>query len=388
MKKILDYRGIDEIISEASLNKKLKNKKLIVKFGCDPTRPDIHLGHVVGLRLLKRFQEAGHKVIFLIGDYTTRIGDPSGRNSTRPILSEEEIKQNAKTYFEQVGKVIDIAKIEIRYNSEWLGQLSFADLLKLSSLFTVSSIIERDDFEKRLKNGQEVGLQELLYPVMQAYDSVVLKADIEIGGTDQRFNLLAGRELQKKVGQEPQDIITCKLLVGLDGKEKMSKSLDNYIGVTDSSEDVFGKVMSLPDEQIINYFSLATEVSDQDIEEISNKMKSGFNPRDLKFKLATEITKDFHGQARAEAAGNRFNQLHQKKEVPEDVTEMKLSGEFNIIELLGELALTSSNSEGRRLVSQGGVKIDGVVIIESAERVKVYPGMIVQVGKRHIVRIK
>lgn len=389
MNNIFDYQGINDIISRPELEKKLKSgKKLRIKFGADPSRPDIHLGHTVPLMLLKKFQELGHEVIFLIGDYTARIGDPSGRNTARPILSDKEIEANSKTYFEQVGKVIDTTKTEIRYNSEWYKDMSFADLLKLTSLFTVSQIIERDDFEKRLKTGQEVGIQELLYPIMQAYDSVVLKADIEIGGTDQRFNLLAGRELQKKVGQVPQDIITCKLLVGLDGKEKMSKSLGNYIGISESAEDIFGKVMSLKDEQIIEYFSLVTNLDKSAIEELSKKMTEGVNPRDIKFKLATEITSMYQGKEQAEAAGKRFNQIHQKKEIPADIEEIKLEGEFDILPLLGTLKLVESNSEGRRLIEQHGVKIDGAMITEITERVKVYSGMVIQVGKRRFVKIK
>lgn len=389
MNNILNYRGIEEVISRSSLELALKSsKKLTIKFGCDPSRPDIHLGHAVGFGLLKRFQEAGHRVIFLIGDYTTRIGDPSGRNTARPILSDEEIKKNAATYFSQVGKVLDVKKIEIRYNSEWFEELSFADLIKLTSLFTVSQITERDDFEKRLKEGREVGLQELLYPVMQAYDSVILKADVEIGGTDQRFNLLAGRELQKKVGQPPQNIITCKLLVGLDGQEKMSKSLDNYIGVTDTPEEMFGKAMSIPDEQILNYFELATEMSDQEIAEIKKKLETGFNPRDIKYQLAALITSIYHSQKEATDAGKRFNQIHQRKEIPTGIEEVKLSGEYSVIALLAELKLITSNSEGRRLVEQAGIKIDGVTITEIGETVKTYSGMVVQVGKRKFVKIK
>jgi tyrosyl-tRNA synthetase len=389
MESILKYRGIEDIISEPELEKKLKSgKKLRIKFGADPSRPDIHLGHTVALRLLKRFQDLGHEVIFLIGDYTARIGDPSGRNTARPILTEKEIEENAKTYFEQVGKVIDIKKAEIHYNSEWYKGMSFADLLKLTSLFTVSQIIERDDFEKRLKEGREVGIHELLYPIMQAYDSVILKADIEIGGTDQRFNLLAGRELQKKVGQIPQDIITCKLLVGLDGKEKMSKSLNNYIAVTESANDIFGKVMSIKDEQILNYFSLLTDLSDNEIKETENKLKDGFNPRDIKYKLAKEITAYYSSETEAEAAGKQFDLVHQKKEIPEDIEEIKLDGEFDVLSLLGQLKLIESNSEGRRLISQGGVKIDGATIAEISETVKTRSGMVVQVGKRKFVKIK
>jgi tyrosyl-tRNA synthetase len=389
MKSILEYRGIEDVISRPELEKKLKEgKKLRIKFGCDPSRPDIHLGHTVPLRLLKQFQDAGHEVIFLIGDYTSRIGDPSGRNAARPILSDKEIESNSATYFDQVSKVINIKKTEIRYNSEWYKELSFSDLLKLTSLFTVSQIIERDDFEKRLKTGIEVGMQELLYPIMQAYDSVILKADVEIGGTDQRFNLLAGRELQKKVGQIPQDIMTCKLLVGLDGKEKMSKSLGNYIGVTEPADQIFGKAMSINDEQIVSYFSLLTDLSDAEVADIEKKLKEGFNPRDLKFKLAETLTTMYSSKDEAESAGQKFNQIHRKKEIPDDILEVELSGQFDIVALLAKLLLITSNSEGRRLVEQGGVKVDGATITEIGESLKVYPGMVVQVGKRKFIRIK
>lgn len=389
MTEILKYRGIEEIISQKGLEEKLKRgKKLRIKLGADPNRPDIHLGHAVVLRLLKRFQEAGHTVIFLIGDYTAKIGDPSGRNRTRPILSDEEIKVNAKTYLDQVGKIIDVKKAEIRFNSQWLKELSFADVLKLASSFTVAQTIERDDFQKRLKNQQEIGLHELLYPVMQAYDSVILKADLELGGTDQRFNLLAGRELQKKVGETPQDIITCALLVGLDGKEKMSKSLDNYIAVNDSPAEMFGKVMSIPDSLIINYFKLCTDLTDGEIAKFGKQLEAGLNPRDIKFKLAREITTLYHNQEKAEQASKAFNQIHQKKQLPDQIEEVKLAGEFEITKLITQLKLASSNGEARRLVEQGGVKIDGAVINEITAQVKTHPGMVIQVGKRRFLKIK
>lgn len=389
MDKIINFRGIEEIISGNSLQKKLDSgKKLKIKLGCDPSRPDIHLGHTVVLRLLKRFQDAGHQVIFLIGDYTAKIGDPSGRNKTRPILSDEEIKENAKTYAQQVSKILDISKAQIRYNSEWLKDLNLADLLAIISMFTVSGITERDDFQNRLRSGQEVGLQELLYPVMQAYDSVALKADIELGGTDQKFNFMAGRELQKKIGQDPQDIITTKLLVGLDGKEKMSKSLNNYVAITDSPEEMFGKIMSIGDDQIINYFELCTDLPTTTINDYQEKMAKGYNPRDIKYKLALEITKMYHSEIEAEAAGKKFDQVHQKKETPDDLPEVELKGEFTIVGLLGQLKLTGTNSEARRLVEQGGVKIDGVVIADTKEVIATHPGMVIQVGKRRFIKIK
>jgi tyrosyl-tRNA synthetase len=383
------FPGIAEIISSESLKKRVESgKKLRIKLGCDPSRPDIHLGHAVVLRLLRRFQDLGHQVIFVIGDYTAKIGDPSGKNKTRPILSDEEIKNNAATYAEQVGKILDISKAEIRYNSEWLSGLTFADLLKISSMFTVAGMIERDDFRNRLINKHEIGLHEFLYPLMQAYDSVSLQADIELGGTDQKFNFLAGRELQKKMGAEPQEIIMCKLLVGTDGKEKMSKSLDNYISIVDTPIDMYGKTMSISDEQIINYFTLCTDIDPDKIADYQKRMEEGYNPRDIKSKLALEITRMYHGSDEAEKAAEYFEQVHQKKEIPDEIDEVELNGEFTIVGLLGELKMIESNSEGRRLVEQGGVKIDGVVITDVTEQIGTHPGMVVQVGKRRFVKIK
>ena len=259
-------RRVAEVVVKDELRRKLQSgKKLRIKFGADPSRPDLHLGHSVVFNKLKEFQTLGHQIIFLIGDYTGLIGDPSGKSKTRPQLSEAEVKENAKTYLEQVGKVLDVSRAEVRFNSEWFKKMSFAELLRLTARFTAARILERDDFSKRFKSGIDIGLHELLYPVMQAYDSVALQADVELGGTDQKFNLLAGRELQKKIGQTPQDIMTMKILVGLDGREKMSKSLGNFIGICESAGQQFGKVMSLPDEQIIPYFELATELSDREI---------------------------------------------------------------------------------------------------------------------------
>ena len=389
MDSIIKFPGIEEIISSESLKKRLASgKKLRIKLGCDPSRPDIHLGHTVVLRLLRRFQDLGHQVIFVIGDYTAKIGDPSGKNKTRPVLSDEEIKQNSATYAEQVGKILDISKAEIRYNSEWLQNLTFADLLKIASMFTVAGMIERDDFSKRLKDNREVGLHELMYPLMQAYDSVSLQADIELGGTDQKFNFLAGRELQKKMGAEPQEIIMCKLLVGIDGKEKMSKSLDNYVSIVDTPNDMYGKLMSIPDEQIINYFTLCTDIDPDKITDYQKRMEEGYNPRDIKSRLALEITRMYHGSDEAKKAADQFEQVHQKKELPDEIEEIELKGEFTIVGLLGELKMIESNSEGRRLVEQGGVKIDGVTIADVTEKIGTHPGMVVQVGKRRFAKIK
>lgn len=382
-------RGVIEIISEQGLKDKLASgKKLRIKFGADPSRPDLHLGHAVTLWQLKKFQDAGHTVIFLIGDYTAMVGDPSGKNKTRPVLSESEIQENAKTYLEQVGKILDVDKIELRRNSEWFKKLTMNDLIALGAKFSVAGIIERDDFEKRLKAGQEISMHELFYPMMQAYDSLALNADIEIGGTDQRFNFLAGRELQKKEGQSPQEVIMTELLVGLDGKEKMSKSLNNYVGIAEAPAEQFGKIMSIRDDMIIKYFKLCTKASDQQIDEYQKQLIDGVNPRDIKIKLAEEIVTMYHGAGLAEQAKESFVKQFSNKELPEEMEELELSGNFDPVLLLVNLGAASSNSEARRLVEQGAVKIDGAKIVDDKATIAVCAGMVIQVGKRRFWRIK
>jgi len=341
-------RGVAEVINLDSLKEKLAaGKPLRIKYGVDPTRPDIHLGHAAVLWKLKALQEMGHTIIFLIGDYTTKIGDPSGRNSTRPVLSDQEIKTNAQTYFDQVGKILDVKKTEVRYNSEWFEKMTFADILNISGKFTVAQIIERDDFAKRIKEGNDIGLHEVMYPLMQAYDSVELKADMEIGGTDQKFNILAGRDLQKKMGQSPQEVIFMNLLVGLDGKVKMSKSVGNYIAITDEPADMFGKVMSIPDELIPQYFELCTEES----------APEDANPRDQKAHLAKIIVKIYHGEEAAEKAEKEFNNVYRDKQLPEDIAEVKIDGSYRLDDLLVTAKLASSKSEARRLVDEGAITI-------------------------------
>lgn len=389
MNKDFFEKGVAEIIDEKSLQNKLGGKNILrIKMGFDPTRPDIHLGHAVGLRILKKLQDAGHKIIFLIGDYTTKIGDPSGRNTTRPILSDAEIKKNAKTYFDQVGKILDVKKAEIRYNSEWFKKLSFNDILQLTGKFTVAQIIERDDFEKRLKKGLDVGLHETLYPLMQAYDSVMLKADVEFGGTDQKFNLLAGRDLQKKMGQTPQDIVMVNLLVGLDGKEKMSKSLDNYIGVTEDPNSMFGKVMSIPDSLIETYFTLCTDETPEKIQRYMLEMKKGKNPRDVKALLAEKIVTIYHDEKKAKNAKEEFEKVFSKKELPTNIPEVKIEGNYDLPLFLIEIGAASSNSEARRLIEQGGVRIDGAKITDPKSDISTHRGMIVQVGKKKVLKVK
>lgn len=383
-------RGVVEIIEKKSLERKLKSgKKLKVKMGFDPTRPDIHIGHAVGLWKLRELQDAGHLIIFLIGDYTTKIGDPSGRNATRPILSDAEITENARTYFEQVGKILDVYKAQVWYNSKWFSEMRFHDILDLAGKFTVAQIIERDDFEKRLKSGQDVGLQEILYPVMQAYDSVMIEADVEFGGNDQKFNMLAGRNLQRKMRQEPQDIFMVKLLVGTDGKEKMSKSLDNYIGITESANSMFGKIMSIPDSLIIEYFELATRLPMKEVKKYEKELKEGKNPRDIKLILAFEIAKLYHNEKEAKAARDEFINVYSKGELPTDIPEVKIAyGNYELPLLLINLQAVSSKSEARRVIEQGGLKIDGTKITDPNSKVSVAKGMLVSVGKKKIYRVK
>ncbi len=383
-------RRVAEVVVGDELRRKLKSgQKLRIKLGADPTRPDLHLGHSVVLNKLKEFQALGHTIIFLIGDYTGLIGDPSGKSKTRPQLSAEEIKQNARTYLAQVGQVLDVAQAEIRYNSEWFKKMSFADILKLTSRFTVARILERDDFAQRFKSQADIALHELLYPVMQAYDSVALKADVELGGTDQKFNLLAGRELQKKMGQTPQDIMTMKILVGLDGKEKMSKSLDNYIGISESANEQFGKIMSLPDEQIIPYFELATEASEAEITAHKKSLAKGGNPRDLKVALGKAIVALYHGSAAGEKAATEFNRIFSQKEKPTAIAEVAIKpGEWPVIDVLAEAKLISSKSAGRRLIEQGGVKVDDQIVKDWQGKVIIKTGTVIQVGKRKFVRVK
>ena len=383
-------RGVAEIIESKSFEEKLKSgKKLRIKYGVDPTRPDIHLGHAVALQRLKLLQDQGNDIIFLIGDYTAKIGDPSGRNTTRPVLDDAEISANAKTYLEQAGKILDTKKTEVRYNAEWFSKMSPGDLVKIASRFTVPQIIERDDFEKRLKGSGDLGMHELMYPLMQAYDSVELQADVEVGGTDQKFNMLAGRALQKKMGQAPQDIIEVELLVGTDGKIKMSKSADNYISITEAPNQMFGKILSIPDDVIIKYFELATKVSDKEIAEIKKELEAGKNPKEIKIKLAKEVVAMYYNSKEADGAAAEFDKVFSKKELPTDIPEVKVeAGNYNILLLLTLIGAVSSNSEARRLVEQGGVKIDEAKVTDPKAEIGVIKSMIIQVGKTRYYRIK
>jgi len=381
-------RGIEEVIDQTEFEKLLRSKKkLRLKLGVDPSSPDIHLGHAVILRTLAKLQKLGHKVIFLVGDTTALIGDPSGKNKTRPVLTQGQVDTNAKTYLDQVGKILDTSKAEIRRNSEWLNPLKLVDILKLAGQFTVAQLIERDDFSKRLKEGSDLGLHELLYPLMVAYDSVALEADVEFGGTDQRFNLLAGRALQKKLGQTPQQVVISKLLVGTDGVQKMSKSLGNYIGIADAPADMFGKVMSIPDHLMAAYYDLCTDIEPDIIEELVKTIAEGANPRDAKASLAREIVSMYHSADAAEKAEAAFNAQFRDGELPEDIAEANTElGLRQVDELLVELKLADSRSEARRLLDQGGVRISGQRI--ENDSVTVASGDVIQVGKRRFIQVK
>lgn len=383
-------RGVEEVIVREHLESALREgKPLRIKLGADPTAPDLHLGHAVVLRKLREFQELGHTIVFIIGDYTGLVGDPSGKSKTRPQLDAKTVAKNAKTFFAQAGKVLDLKKTEVRYNSEWFKKMGFADILKLTANFTVQRILERDDFTKRIKEGTEVAMHELLYPMMQAYDSVQIKASVEIGGTDQKFNMLAGRELQKKTGMAPQNVITCPLLLGTDGEKKMSKSLGNYIGLMDAPADMFGKAMSLPDKLIIHYFELATDLEEGEVAGIKNKLQSGENPKNLKARLAREIVRLYHGEKAAKEAEDAFDRVFSKKETPTDLPEARIGkSNINILDLLLETKLVSSKSEARRVVEQGGVKVDGKVVSDISANVEIKKdGALIQKGKKTFLKV-
>ncbi|MHC4713846.1 MAG: tyrosine--tRNA ligase [Planctomycetota bacterium] len=388
-------RGTVEITTEADLLRKLRKseesgKPLRVKFGVDPTSPDIHLGHTVVLRKLRRFQDLGHTAVLIIGDYTALVGDPSGQNKTRPSVSAEDVEHNARTYLDQVDAVLDVKSAEIVRNGDWFKTLSFKQLLELAARVTVARIMERDDFAKRWAAHQPIAMHELLYPVMQGYDSIMVKADVELGGTDQMFNLLMGRQMQRDAGQEPQVTLTMPLLVGLDGAEKMSKSQGNYVGVTDAPNEMFGKVMSIPDDLMENYFELLTSLPP---EEYGGELAAG-HPRETKALLARTIVEDFHDADAARAAEEAFDRVFRERQAPEDIPEVQVSrgdledGKIWIIRLLTTAGLAASNSEARRLVAQGGVQIDGERVKDTEAAVEVSEGMILKVGKRRFARIK
>ncbi len=384
-------RGVEEILVKENLGKRLMSgKKLRIKFGIDPTGSVLHLGHAVILRKLKEFQDLGHQIIFLIGDFTARIGDPTGRASARKPITDKEIKNNMKNYARQAGLILDMVKVEVRYNSEWLGKLGLSEVINLTSKVTYAQVAQRADFKNRIKKDVDLSLQEFMYPVMQGYDSVALEADVEIGGTDQKFNLLMGRQLQNRYEQEKQDIITCTILEGLYGKDKMSKSLDNYIALEELKENMYGKVMSLADDLIARYFELCTSLPIDEIKDIKKQLKEGgVNPRDLKMKLAFEIVKIYHGEKLAKEAEEHFIKIVQKKEVPDEITNYELRiTNINIIDLLVETKLASSKGEARRLIKQNGVKVDGEVVKDvNMEIIIKKEGVLLQKGKRGFVKV-
>ena len=383
-------QGVDEIIGENDLIEKLKQgKKLTVKVGFDPTAPDLHLGHTVILRKMRQFQDLGHKVIFLIGDFTGKIGDPSGKNKTRPPLTDEEIKANANTYAEQVFNVLDKDKTVIDFNSRWGDQMTAADMIKLSAQSTVARMIERDDFSKRYKNNQPISIHEFLYPLMQGQDSVELEADVELGGTDQKFNLLVGRDLQKNQGMSPQTIITLPLLEGLDGIKKMSKSENNYIGITEDADQIFGKTMSIPDEIMFKWFDLLSLQSTDEIEKIKKSVDEGGNPRDAKIILALELTKRFTSEKEAETAKENFFKKFAKNELPSDIEEktVKHKGDYPLPNLLKDIDFASSTSEALRLITQGAVKVDQIKVDSKDFHIEPNTKKLIQVGKKKIIYI-
>ena len=387
----ISKRGCDELLIEAEWAQKLARSEatgvpLRIKLGLDPTAPDIHIGHTVVLNKLRQLQDLGHQVIFLIGDFTSTIGDPSGRNSTRPPLTREQIEANAQTYYRQASLVLDPARTEIRYNSEWCDPLGARGMIQLAAKYTVARMMERDDFTKRFRSGIPISVHEFLYPLMQGYDSVALKSDLELGGTDQKFNLLVGRELQKEYGQEPQCILTMPLLVGLDGVEKMSKSKGNYVGVTEAPNEMFGKLMSISDDLMWQYFTLLSFRPMSEIDLMKQEIAAGRNPRDCKVLLAQEIVARFHSQADAEKALEDFNH-RARGGVPDDIPAVSLTGApLGIAQLLKQANLVPSTSEANRNIEQGGVKIDGATVSDKATRV-VAGTYVVQVGKRRFARV-
>lgn len=384
-------RGVSELLLVPELLKKLKRgKPLIIKAGFDPTAPDLHLGHTVLINKLRLFQDLGHQVVFLIGDFTGLIGDPTGRNATRPPLTPDEVKANAQTYQRQVFKILDPAKTRVEFNSTWMGGMSAADLIQLAGKHTVARMLERDDFSKRYKGGQPIAIHEFLYPLVQGYDSVALKADVELGGTDQKFNLLMGRHLQEVYGQEPQVVLTMPLLEGLDGVNKMSKSMGNYIGITESPDEMFGKLMSISDELMWRYFDLLSFRSNAELEELKRQVQQGRNPRDVKFELGMEIVARFHDQAAALAARDGFIARFQKGALPENIKKLTLKIPNPTIPLSGlmkQAGLAASTSAAIRLIEQGAVRLDGERVTDIKAGIDAGAVMLLQVGKREFAEI-
>ena len=385
IKKLLSEGGVEEVIGRKELEKKLSlGKKLIVKFGADPTRPDLHLGHAVALRKMREFQDLGHKVVFLIGDATSKVGDPTGQDKTRPMMSDAQSKKNAATYVKQASKILKTDKnlLEIKYNSQWFSRMSFYEFLRLMTMTTAARILERDMFQRRMKSGRDIGLHELVYPIMQGYDSVKLKADVVLLGSDQKFNELFGRHYQQKFGQDPQCMVIIKIMVGTDGKEKMSKSLDNYVGITESADQIYGKIMSIPDTAMKEYFELATDL------DYRKARKS--NPRDTKMRLAYEIVKIYHGEKEAKKAQDYFVKTVQKKELPDKIKSIKIaSTRIKLTEFIVKARMATSIGDARRKIEQGGVSVDGEKIIDYKFELnkKDYNNKVIKVGKLHFSKI-
>ncbi|MBI3004454.1 MAG: tyrosine--tRNA ligase [Ignavibacteriales bacterium] len=389
-------RGISEIIPEGSLVKKIEKSikrktPLNIKLGCDPSRPDLHLGHSVVLRKLRQFQDLGHQAILIIGDFTGMIGDPSGRNRTRPSLTLEETRRNGQTYFEQATKILSAQRITMLYNSEWLAKMAFSDVIHLASKYTIARMLERDDFTQRHKAGEPISVHEFLYPLAQAMDSVAIKADVELGGTDQKFNLLVGREIQREYGLDPQVTITLPILPGTDGVEKMSKSLDNYIGIKEPPREIYGKTMRIPDSLIYSYFELTTDLTNKDLKEIKKQLQDKeVNPKDIKRKLARTLVRLYHNEVAAAKSEEEFERIFVEKSLPDEMREFKLkpgNGLSNVGSLLTATQLASSKSEARRLVEQGGVSIDGEKVTDVNAPLPTKKDFIVKVGKRRFLKV-
>lgn len=386
-------RGVEEIIPEQELRDKIENsikndKPLIVKLGCDPSRPDLHIGHSVVLRKLRHFQDLGHQAVLVIGDFTAMIGDPTGRNKTRPQLTIEDARDNAKTYLDQAGAVLNMDTLRVVYNSKWLNEMSFSEVIKLSSSTTVARMLERDDFNKRYDSEVPISLHEFLYPLAQAQDSVELVSDIELGGTDQKFNLLMGRNLQKIVGQKPQCILTMPILEGTDGIEKMSKSYGNDIGISDSANDMYGKTLSIPDNIMLSWFTLAADVDKNYLDEVSQKLEDGsINPMGLKRELARKIVTLYHDENKAIEAENHFNKVTVSKGVPDDIDDYQLKEDDLLVNIIADSGLLNSKSEARRMIKQSAVKIDGETVTDIHHKVKTSDSFILKVGKRKFLKV-
>ena len=382
-------RGVAEIIIEEEMIELLRSgKKLRLKEGFDPSFPDIHLGHMVALRKLRQFQELGHQVVLIVADWTAQIGDPSGVSATRPMLTMEQVKANAQTYMDQFSKIVDMDKTEVRWQSEWFDEFRLGDVIRLASKFTVAQFLARDDFNKRYNEGRPIAITELLYPLLQAYDSVMVQADVEFGGTDQKFNFLVGRELQEMMGQKPQQCFMTPLLVGTDGSQKMSKSLGNYIGVTEPPEDIYGKAMSIRDDLILLYFELVTDVPDEELAGFKQELEEGkINPMLLKKRLGRELVSHLYDQKAAAEAEEHFEKVFQQREMPEEIAEYQfsLAGEVDLRNVMVEAQLAKSRSEAHRLIAQGAVSIDGEKITSNIAPLK--SGSIIKVGKRHFARV-